>query len=263
MSIARRNARGFSLVELMIALVAGLLVVGAVLAFTLSSLRSNSEYIRATRLTQELRTTLNFVSDELRRAGYDEDALNYIFRPATFTASSPFAPISVSNVNADDGCIIYSYDRLPGVAGQLEPGNGELRAIRRAQRTVNGQVVGVIEFAESSATNATVSCSGGSPDYTQYPAGCNGNWCSVSDPRILNITRFALSDGRVANLPTSITGARAMQIRVIGIEIRGALLGAQDITRAVRSDVRVRADCVQDNPGTYSTPGNCARNTGI
>lgn len=254
---SRRRSAGFSLVELMLALVAGLIVVGAVLAFTLSSLRANSEFIRSTRLTQELRTTLNFVSDELRRAGYDEDAMRYVFRPASYTQSSPFSPIGVANINAGNGCIVYAYDRLPGNAGVREPDNGEIRAIRRVDRQVNGRTVGVLEFAESSATNTTVSCDGGSPDYTTYPATCSGNWCAVSDPRVLDITAFTLSDAGVTNLPGG-SGSRPLQIRRLGVDLRGRLIGATDIIRGVHANVRVRADCVQANPGSFSgAAGNC------
>lgn len=58
----QRQSRGFSLVELMISLAIGLIVVSAVLAFTLSSLTANSEYVQSTRLSQELRNSMDFIS---------------------------------------------------------------------------------------------------------------------------------------------------------------------------------------------------------
>jgi Tfp pilus assembly protein PilW len=51
-----RNA-GFSLVELMVAMVLALIVIGAVIALVLSMMRANNQTISATRLTQELRAT--------------------------------------------------------------------------------------------------------------------------------------------------------------------------------------------------------------
>ena len=56
---APRKVAGFSLVELMVALVAGMVVAGAMLAFTVSSVRANSDFVAAARLTQELRNTLD------------------------------------------------------------------------------------------------------------------------------------------------------------------------------------------------------------
>ena len=60
--------RGVSLIEMMIALVAGLVVSGAALALVLATMKSNSETIKATRLTQELRATADVIARDLRRA---------------------------------------------------------------------------------------------------------------------------------------------------------------------------------------------------
>ena len=53
-----RKARGFTLVEMMLALALGLLVVAAVLAFIFSLIRANSETVLSTRLNQEMRATM-------------------------------------------------------------------------------------------------------------------------------------------------------------------------------------------------------------
>ena len=66
-----RLQRGIGLVELMLAIVPGLVVSGAAVAFVISSLDSNTRFVRATRLNQDLRSNMEFVTRELRRAGYD------------------------------------------------------------------------------------------------------------------------------------------------------------------------------------------------
>jgi hypothetical protein len=250
----RRAQAGLSLVELMVALVAGLIVTGAVLAFTLSSLRVNSEYVRATRLTLELRNSLNFIAEDLRRAGYDEDAMNYVARPASFTQSSPFATIQVLNAGTPDGCVVYAYDRGEpgGNAGVVDLARGEIRAIRRMVR--NG--VGVVEFAQSSGTT-TPTCDGASPDYTTYPPTCSSSgWCALSDPRVVDITSLRLTTSGFHTAAGSGT-ALGFQIRRIGVELQGRLVennnSADVIQRGVRADVRVRADCIRNNPGANCT----------
>ena len=70
-----RNARGFSLVEMMVALALGLIVVTAVLALVLSIIRSNRQTLQSTRLNQELRATLAVIASDLRRARSVEDPL--------------------------------------------------------------------------------------------------------------------------------------------------------------------------------------------
>jgi len=249
----RHAQQGLSLVELMVALVAGLIVTGAVLAFTLSSLRVNSEYVRSTRLTLELRNSLNFIADELRRAGYNEDAMNYVGRPTSYTQSSPFAAIQVQNAGAANGCIVYAYDRGEpgGNAGVVDLARGEIRGIRRRVR----DGVGVIEFAESSGT-AAPACDGASPDYTTYPPTCSSSgWCALSDPRVVDITSLSFDTSNFFTAPGS--GANlGYQIRRIGVTVLGRLIennnAADEIRRGVSADVRVRADCIRSNPA-----GNC------
>ena len=79
MLIPMRNmpprTRGFSLVEMMISLVLGLVVVGSALVLVVSVVRANSETVRATQLTSELRATLGVVSKEVQRARLMRDPL--------------------------------------------------------------------------------------------------------------------------------------------------------------------------------------------
>lgn len=245
-----RSQSGMSLVELMVSLVAGLIVAGAAVAFTVSSLRSNTEYITATRLTQELRTSMNFVVDELQRAGYDENALDYIAQPVATATSSAFSLIQIADSDGDgvNDCVIYAYDRLPANPGQVDLSNGEIRAIRRT--VVPGTDVGVLEFAESAA-GLTPSCNGNAADYSTYPPTCNAGsgWCAVSDPRVLDIQRLAFTDASVGVPGNLSIGISNLLIRRVGVEMIGRLQGVPDtqIRRGLRSDIRVRADCIRAN----------------
>ena len=251
----RKHSRGLSLVELMIALAIGLIVVGAVLAFTLSSLTANNEYVQSTRLSQELRNSLDFVSRELRRAGYDQSQAGYI---AASSINAPvvsrFSRIFITNAATtndgdginDEGCVIYAYDRTGGTFGTVNLANGEIRAIRRAIRTVDGSTVGVLEVAESAA-GVTPSCTGASPDYSSYPASCsNAGWCPLSDARLIDITAFTLdTSGYIVQAPSATS--TAVTIREIGIDLQGQLRQSADgtFTRGIRSTVKVRADCLE------------------
>jgi type IV pilus assembly protein PilW len=241
---------GFSLVELMVALVAGLIVSGAVIAFTMSSMKSNGEYVQSTRLTQELRNTLDLVSRDLRRAGYDEGALGYM---STNTGSA-FAPIllgtaiSPATTPASYQCVIYSYDRGgANVGGAPEVANGEVRGVRRVTATVKGRTVGIVEYGVSTGSTKPA-CGDATADYTTYPPACNGAWCPLSDPVTLNITRLAFVDNR------ALVGTAPNQVwlRNIGINLQGQLARTTEFTRGVKTTVRVRSDCF--NP----TLSNCS-----
>lgn len=243
------KAHGFSLIELMIALVAGLIVTGAAITFALSSMRSNTDFVRSTRLTQELRVTMDAITRELRRAGYDEGALVYAMQGVTGTATSDFSPILFnSDTNADgtsdDGCIIYAYDRAPGEPGKVNLSNGEIRGIRLVRATVDGVAnVGIIEMAESSA-GITPACNNSTATYTTYPPTCNGAWCALSDPRVMNITTFTLDTSAFVNSPATAT-TTPVQLRDLGLELSGSLIGDTTVVRSVSGGVRVRADCMK------------------
>lgn len=251
-----RTMAGFSLIELMVALVAGMIVVGAVLAFTVSSVRANSDYVQSTRLMQELRNTTDYMTAELKRAGYDESAMTYVANP-TSTAVSHFAPMKI-DTTAGANCIIYAYDTAyNGSAGQgvIDLAGGELRGIRRKTATVNGvSGIGVIEVAVS-ATGVTPACDGNSPDYSQYPVDCNSTsgWCPLSDPRVLDVTAFTVNtagSGTDSNGVHPVAGGptfNAMLQRELQVTVTGALRSDATLTRTVRSNIKVRADCLRAN----------------
>jgi len=97
-SNAGRKQSGFTLVELMVAMVLGLIVMGAVLALSLAMIRANSDTISSTRLTQELRAAAAAITSELQRAG---------------SVANPFDLVAANGIGAMDdataGCIRYSY----------------------------------------------------------------------------------------------------------------------------------------------------------
>lgn len=90
------------MVELMVALVAGLVVVGAVLALVVAIMKSNRQTLQTTRLNQELRATLALVANDLRRARSVADPLS----TAAAAGGNPYEAVSTSTGN----CAIYAYD---------------------------------------------------------------------------------------------------------------------------------------------------------
>lgn len=237
-------SRGFSLVELMVALVAGMIVAGAVIAFTVSTVQSSAEYVTATRLTQDLRSTIDYVGRELRRAGYDQDYMSQLAQVVGSSEQSEFSPIFLS---AGGDCIIYAYDRLPGTPGQVDPANGEIRGIRRV---VEGGV-GIIEVASTDGVTTELSCDDDEADYSTYPPTCNGGWCALTDNRILDVTALEISDAGSAVIEAAGgVAALPMRIREMKVEVRGRLVADNDVVRGVESRVRVRADCLRDGMTT-------------
>lgn len=224
------SQRGFSLIEMMIALVAGLIVVGAVLVFTVATVRANTQTVTSTRLTQDLRTSLNLVTREVRRTGYDRTAETNI---ATSSSALRYTEV---NVNAAQDCIVLSYNRPV-----INPGTGVVARERKGFRrtVVNG--VGVLEGHGNLASVNSSEC------------GANAGWVALTDPAQVDIqtARFLLTRRCVFpdadNVspcdpgPNNITAV----VRSVDISLGGRLVAQPDVQRTMTDSVRIRADNVQ------------------
>lgn len=134
------RARGFSLVELMVALVVGLIVIGAVLALILSIMRANNQNIQVTRLTQELRATSAVITSDIKRANGVADPLAEAkLAAANKLAGAPSVPTST--------CVRYGYMRESG---------GTYAATYRAISLSGGKVM-----LDEAATAANATCGAG------------------------------------------------------------------------------------------------------
>jgi prepilin-type N-terminal cleavage/methylation domain-containing protein len=98
---SRNRSLGFSLVELMVAMVLGLIVVAAVVNLVVSIIQSNNQTIQATRLTQELRATAAVIAADIKRARSVDDP----FRNPTVVGGNPYRDVDTDTV----GCVRYSY----------------------------------------------------------------------------------------------------------------------------------------------------------
>jgi len=224
---SRSSMAGFSLIELMIAIVAGLIVIGAVLAFTVSTIRAYSDNIRSTRLTQDLRTSMNVVVRELRRAGFDSTSVSRVLSDSNPSNFNSLVVIGTGNSR----CVSYQYDRGVGGWGGA-PAATERRAIR-----LNAGVIQV------NPTDATAACGG-------------GGWVNVSDPAIVQITKFtpeikyspfcADFSNRVDPATGNIVYQKATgSVRNISLCMQGRLRLDNSVVRHVANTTRVRAEDVQ------------------
>jgi len=245
-----RHSRGFTLTEMMIALAVSLLVLVAVVAFLMSSFRGNSDYVRSTRLTQDLRNTMDLVTRDLRRAGYDGKSMQLVstgdVSPLSRVQLCNSSDVCTVGATAPLTCVIYSYDRPGGTWGTLDVDNGEVRGIRMRSRTVNNRTVGVMEYAVS-GNGIKPTCAGAGPDYGTFPTVCNAatNWCPLTDGTRIDISSFAIVDGG--------NTAGEVKLRDLTVTMNGRLAGSTEFTRGIKSNVRVRTDCYDTNLANCST----------
>ena len=114
--VTRTSMKGFSLIELMIAMVIGLIVVAAVISLILAINQANSETIQSTRLTQELRTLAAVIADDLKRTRRVDDPIGMVGQGTTsacavapVTPAQPCYPITPTTATSPATCATYGY----------------------------------------------------------------------------------------------------------------------------------------------------------
>ena len=112
MHINTRN-RGFTLIELMVALVLGLVVIGGVMGVFMSTYQANAQNIKSMRLTEEMRAIMSLMSRDIRRAGSRQLA----WQPSLLGTPNPFSTATGTNwvvskygSEAANSCVLFTYD---------------------------------------------------------------------------------------------------------------------------------------------------------
>lgn len=213
--------RGFSLVEMLISLALGLIIIAGVLSFTVNSVASVGRNIGATRLMQELRGAMSVMSREIKRSGYDRDAIEGISRGVY---PSGYAAITI---NSARDCLLMAYDRVGLNDGGNAPGAGEWKGFRRA--TVAGR--GVLQV---NATSNPPSCTG------------NDGWVDLTSRNDVNVTSLVLTQTAIAPVAGGATprGAITVSVREVQVAMRAALVDDPATERGLDERVRVRTDVV-------------------
>lgn len=106
-----QRQRGLSLTELMISLLVGLIIMGAVLDTYLGIAAAERDALNAAKLNMELRGALDVMTDDIRRAGYrgrstDPD-INNDPNPFVARTGTPFTDLAIKDSGT---CIEFAYD---------------------------------------------------------------------------------------------------------------------------------------------------------
>lgn len=116
-----KSQAGVTLIELMVAMTVGLIVIGATIGLVVSLMRSNSDSIRATRLSQEMRALADLATMEIRRARSLDDPLANVGQGAT-----AFTQCNAITAGDNNRCLTFAYGCNP------VDGTGEFRVIRQS-----------------------------------------------------------------------------------------------------------------------------------
>ncbi len=124
-----RNRQGFTLLELLVGLVLGLIVLGGVVYVFVGNAQGSLFLLRSTRFNQDLRRVMDLMVTDIRRAGYQGPGAD------AGTVDNPFMLVTPGSINisidrygsgeAQSSCILFAYNRDsddPPVVGYCSSG---------------------------------------------------------------------------------------------------------------------------------------------
>ncbi len=97
-----RQQSGFSLVELMVGIVIGLIIIAAAASVYITAVRSGADTLRSAKLNMELRSAMDIMVAEVRRAGYTPTTTNL--------TNNPFMQTDTNLTLVGTDCLLFAYD---------------------------------------------------------------------------------------------------------------------------------------------------------
>jgi type II secretory pathway component PulJ len=206
---------GSGLLELLIAVTVSLIAVTAMVTLMASTLGAGKESLENSRLTNELRSAMQIISRDLRRANYNEEFLTCIGAGG----NNPCTGVS-DTVTVSSNCLAYSYERA----------NGTLFGAYRLEG-------GALQMRMDAA-----SC------------GDSSAWQDLTDADQVVITAFQVTDSDGAGLTYvgSVTPSLDQRVRKVRLAMTGKLCQARDgegactqyAQRSIANIVKVRNNIV-------------------
>ncbi len=244
-----KKQTGFTLIEIMIALVLGLIVLSATIGIYVSTVKGSTDTINSARLNHDLESVMSLMVNDLRRAGYWGGAI-----AGADSAANPFvsettnvtniqlrnlaAPTTALAAGATGNCILYTYDA---------DGDGVVDANEYYGFRLNGST---INMRLTGTTAAPASCTNG--DWEENIAGDQititaltfSTSTAPATYKCLNVTtaisyNTPCAEVTAANLAT---GAKASESRQLTIVLTGRLANDATVTKTLTNVVKVRTD---------------------
>jgi prepilin peptidase dependent protein B len=218
-AVSLKNQRGISLVEMMISMVLSLLVVMIMVVLMASTLGTGTATIQMSRLSHELRASMQLMSRDLRRANFHSGFLNCFANINCRDDLGITAYVNTININADGDCFWYWLDR-DGNADLSDDAVGGFRF-----GTVGG--IGVIQMR--TAGNLAPNCD----DET--------DWELITDPNTVEITSFNISNSDSYTEILSAAGDNQV-VEKIRLTINGRMVADPSVQRRIQDLILIRND---------------------
>lgn len=208
-----RKQRGISIVEILIAFVIGIVVVGAILSLFATTVNSSDRIIQEGNLNRELHTIMDIMVKDIQRAGY--------WGNATSSSTNPF--MSTDNdltVNGSSDCILFTYDRNgDGTVATIAAGSDdEHYGYRKDGSKIQYRIPG-----------ASYDC-----------AAASGDWEDLTNTDNVTITALSVTtDNQAVDIDGTGSGTDTTTYRTVTITLTGRLPNDTDVTKTITRTIKI------------------------
>lgn len=205
--------QGFTLIELMIGLLIGLIVLSGALYAFIITVKSSRDVLFSARLNQDLASAMAVIVGDVRRSGHWVQAASN---------SSPYSEIGEDFNVVSDNCVLYNYDE----DGNSSLETDEYRGVRLSNSTLEFKISG-----------------------TDMNDCSTGLWDAITDTNFMSVTSATFVDmssctvnAISAACPGVVGTSDVTSVRELLITISAQVNSDTDWKKTVQETVRLRND---------------------
>jgi prepilin peptidase dependent protein B len=274
-----KKQTGLTLIEIMIALLIGLIIIAATINIYITTIKGSSDTLRSARLNHDLESAMSLMFNDIRRAGYwggaiaGADSRNNPFTTTTTTVTN-FAPSNITVVNFTDsggtlhtrGCILYSYDadadghyddNDDGVFDSPGDDTNEFYGFRVDNSSIQMRKTGTTTAACADGEWETMNIDTGNSRSEKVEIDSLTFDFDDPDPldaivippsKCKNVTTGISENMSCATTTLVLTTGEIVETRQVTITLSGHITGETSVSKTLTSTVKVRNDRVFTQP---------------
>jgi prepilin-type N-terminal cleavage/methylation domain-containing protein len=227
--------RGISLIELMIAMVLGLLVSAIVIGMYGATIASTKQAVTTIRLNQELRIAMDTIVRDIRRAGYSTEAA---------VVDNPYAGLISLVASGSTGPLGVFQDKTTALADTDTQGSCLLLGYESTFSAASGGER-ILGFRNNSTKNSIEAMWGVIAAVDQPALVCDGfgTWYNLTDDSAVSASvNFILRDDAVSYTAVSAVSFAEARVKSIRVSISAESITDSNIKANLIEDVRIRGD---------------------
>lgn len=237
-----KKQSGITLIEIMIALLLGLIIIAATITIYITTLRGSSDTLRSARLNHDLESVMSLMINDIRRAGYWGGAI-----AGADSRNNPFTTGTTNIQIPSAGCILYTYD----ANGDSAVDSNEYYGFKLEGTNIRMRKTGATTADCTNGTWETMNIDSGNSrsekveidtltfdfDDASAPSKCKNVTTVESENKSCATTTIALN-----------SGDDIVETRQVTITLEGHITGETDVRKNLKSTVKVRNDRVFTQP---------------